>query len=858
MARVRRRQPVRYRSLLVIAVITMLLGVLATYFVGMAIGSRSFDEIERSIAIDNTERLQSAYDAEVERLAVMAGDWGMWDDTYDFMRRQQPDYVQTNLVEETLQNLGVNVIAFYAADGSLRHATYLDPNTGALGEPPAGIGTLGERMWPDDTTALLTTSSLVQDESGLMLCAVHPITTSDASAEPVGVLLFGRYVDDAFVASIAEYLKVSVSRVDPTDYPVESAAGDLHSVVTLDEDAIYGTRVFWDVDGQPALVLRLSMPRTIADRGEQALSSFAFALAVVGLVLLVVLLAALRQERRAYERQREAEDATRRAQNRYRALVEGMADAVLGLDAEGNLTFANPRACRLLRRSPDELESLRFRDVMAADSAAIVADDVLPFVGEVSTRDLTLVDAQGSPVAVEVSVAWFSVEPGAPQQMQWIMRDVSERKRFERELVHLATHDHLTGLFNRLRFEEELERRLSHTRRGEKPTVLLWLDLDNFKEVNDSLGHKAGDDLLVGLSLELSRRLRPDSVLARLGGDEFGVLIPDVDVSEVMAVASRLLDDIRAMEFLTEGGRVRLTPSIGVVLLPDHATTPEEALARADLAMYRAKGDGGNRVCVYEPDADWQEELRMRFDWAIAIESALREDRILVHWQPIIELETGMVDRYELLVRLTDEQGNVVPPGVFLPVAEQLGLIGAIDLYMVRRAVRLLAQYPPETGVRIDVNFSGRALSDPALPELIAQELSTRGVDPERLGIEITETVAVVDMVKARTFIESLKSIGVRVTLDDFGSGFSSFYYLRNLPIDALKIDGTFVRELTENRRDQHVVRSMVELAAGLNIDITAECVESQETLEMLRSFGVRFAQGFHMGRPTEAGGVEE
>lgn len=541
----------------------------------------------------------------------------------------------------------------------------------------------------------------------------------------------------------------------------------------------------------------------------------------------------------------------------YRSLVNSMSDAVFGVDAAGTVFFANPQAATLTGRPLEELLGVNFRALMTPDSAMHVAARMERDAGRASTWEVTLLDANRRPLPVEINVAWYSDERGGPPCMQWVVHDMTERRRFERELVHLATHDHLTGVFNRMRFEEELESRLANVGRLRRTAALMWIDLDNFKEVNDTYGHRAGDELLVNLASQLARRLRGGSILARLGGDEFGVLLPDVEVAEVPRLAQRVLDEVRSMELRAGGARVRVTPSIGVVVLPDQATTPEEALSRADIAMYHAKATGGNRCCLYRPDEDWSEELGRRLDWAATIASALAEDRVVVFWQPILDLATGEVDRHELLIRLLDEEGEVLAPGAFLPIAEQSGLVSAIDHYVVTRAVGLLAAMRAGDGTRVDVNLSGRAVSDPELPDMLAQALREHRVDASRLGIEITETAAIVDVVRSRAFIESLKSLGVRVSLDAVGSGFSSFYHLRNLPIDSLKIDGMFVRELPQSTCDQHVVRSIVELADGLGVSTTAACVESAETLELVRELGVRYAQGFHVGRPepvSEAG----
>jgi EAL domain-containing protein (putative c-di-GMP-specific phosphodiesterase class I) len=295
---------------------------------------------------------------------------------------------------------------------------------------------------------------------------------------------------------------------------------------------------------------------------------------------------------------------------------------------------------------------------------------------------------------------------------------------------------------------------------------------------------------------------------------------------------------------------------VGVVLFPDHGTNTEELLARADLAMYRAKEQGRNQYCLYRPDEDWQAELQSRFDWSLLIENALRNDRFLVYAQPVINLATGEIDRHELLIRMEAADGSVIPPGMFLTVAERTGQIAQIDQWMVRRAIDLISMRGGDgRPCCLDVNLSGRAFSDPGLLPLIESELMRTGIDPAQFGVEITETAAVSDMGKAREFIETLKRLGCRVALDDFGSGFSSFYYLRNLPIDCLKIDGSFIQNMYSNKQDQHVVRAIVELAAGFGISSTAEFVEDGKTLDLLREFGVTYAQGFHIAEPGPSWG---
>jgi diguanylate cyclase (GGDEF)-like protein/PAS domain S-box-containing protein len=430
-------------------------------------------------------------------------------------------------------------------------------------------------------------------------------------------------------------------------------------------------------------------------------------------------------------------------------------------------------------------------------------------------------------------------------------RDITERKRFEAQLAHLANHDPLTGLFNRRRFEEELERHLAQARRYGIPGALLWLDLDRFKEVNDSLGHRAGDELLVKLAGLLREQLREADTLARPGGDEFAILMSHTNAEQAQTAAARILEVVRHYPIVIGGHPVRITTSIGIVLFPEHSTTAEELLARADLAMYRAKAEGRDRFRVFTLDEDWQAQLESRVTWAKHIREALESELFLIYAQPILNLKNDQISRYELLLRMKNEESKIMLPGAFLIVTERLGLIYDIDRWMIRQAIQLIAQQRRAgRELCLEVNLSGKAFADSELLPLVERELSATGIDPAWLVPEITETAAVADLGQARRFIETLKELGCRFAIDDFGASFSSFYYLKHLPIDYLKIDGSFIRNLPHDPVDQHLVKAMVEVALALGIKTIAEHVEDEETVRMLREYGVDYAQGYQIGRP--------
>jgi diguanylate cyclase (GGDEF)-like protein/PAS domain S-box-containing protein len=435
--------------------------------------------------------------------------------------------------------------------------------------------------------------------------------------------------------------------------------------------------------------------------------------------------------------------------------------------------------------------------------------------------------------------------------------DVSDQKRFENQLSHLAHHDPLTGLINRRRFEQELRLVLAQTRRYGFGGVVLWCDIDQFKHINDTLGHSAGDELLVRVAAGLRHQVGEAGVVARLGGDEFAILLPQAVAEEALHLSRRLLEGVQGNPVVLRGRPIRPTASIGIVLFPSHGTTSQELLARADLAMYQAKRDGRNRAVLYTADQDWQGQISAELASAERLREALENDDFQVYLQPILEIERHRVTRFELLLRLRTDDGAVLSPDAFLPVAERFGILRDIDRWAVAQAIMLIArEQRAGNRIQLDVNLSAGALSDPQLQPWIQSQLASHGVSPSCLALEITESAAVTDLPLARKFIEALRQLGCQFAVDDFGVGFSSFHYLKHLPVDLLKIDGSFIQNLPHDPVNQNLVRAMVEMARGLGVRTVAEYVLDGETLDWLHQHGVDFAQGYRIGMPRPAADV--
>jgi len=537
-----------------------------------------------------------------------------------------------------------------------------------------------------------------------------------------------------------------------------------------------------------------------------------------------------------------------------RSTLESTADGILVVDADGKVAHANGRFARMWH-IPRELLEMRDDERLLA-YVIDQLEDADAFVGKVrelyQSPDESFDALRFKDGRVFERYSRPLMSDGRIEGRVWSFRDVSERKRFEDQLVDLANHDPLTGLFNRRRFNEEIERQLSSARRYNVPGALLFLDLDQFKDVNDSRGHRAGDELLIELARLLRERLRDADIVARLGGDEFAILLPHTNALQASIVATAILEAIRGHTFKIVGSPVGITASIGVALFPDQAGTAGELLSCADLAMYEAKEQGRNRVSVFAQALDWQARIESRIGWQQRIREALEQDRFVLHAQPILDLTTGSVSQYELLIRAAEVDGELILPGVFLGVAERSGLIQDIDRWVVRKAIAMIAERQAAgERLRLEVNLSGKAFADPDLSSVIQKEIARTGVDPSCLVLEVTETAAIANLDEAQRFVETLRMAGCSFALDDFGVGFSSFAHLKYLPVDYLKIDGSFIRDLPRSTVDQHLVRAIVGVARSLGKKTIAEFVEDAETLALLREFGVDFAQGFFVGRPA-------
>ena len=543
-----------------------------------------------------------------------------------------------------------------------------------------------------------------------------------------------------------------------------------------------------------------------------------------------------------------------------RVTLQSIGDAVITTDAAGRVTWLNPVAERMTGWHEADAAGVPVTEVFRVVNGSTrreaenpVAACLLRDAMRSPAEQTVLISRDGCEFGIEDSAAPIRNARGEVLGVVLVFHDVTEQRRLSGEMNHRATHDALTGLVNRAEFESRLLRILNQSHGVGTQNTLLFIDLDQFKMVNDSCGHSVGDQLLQQVAKLLTAAVRTGDTVARLGGDEFAVVLAHCATDQAQRVAQQICDHLEDYRFSHEERRFRIGASIGLVPLDHRWAAPSAAMQAADTACYAAKDAGRNRVHTW---LDTDQSLRARnreIEWAASIEEALDKNQFVLYAQRIESLTAdGGGLRAEVLIRLQRENGELVPPGAFLPAAERFHLATRVDRWVLQQVLDTLAVLPDVTRVEmLCVNLSGQSVGDRAFHRHAIAALRAAGSSLcSRLCLEITETAAVTNMADAAVFIDQARSLGVRVALDDFGAGASSFGYLKTLKVDLLKIDGQFIRNLIEDQLDDAAVRCFVDVARVVGVRTVAEFVDRTAVLDQVRKLGIDFAQGFLLHRP--------
>ena len=556
----------------------------------------------------------------------------------------------------------------------------------------------------------------------------------------------------------------------------------------------------------------------------------------------------------------QSEHALHEEKERAEVTLHSIGDAVITTDVGGMVVYMNPVAEKLTghdlasaRRKPIE----KIYHVVDEPTGSPLANPVRLCLAENSIISgmarAQLISGQGGIYSIEETASPIRDRDGQTIGAVLVVRDVTATREISRRLEYQATHDTLTGLANRRQFERYIEQAIKEVATDGRMHAMCYMDLDQFKVVNDTCGHYAGDRLLVELGKLIKGKTREKDIVGRLGGDEFGLLLHDVNLDQAAFYAAEVRNSIRDYRYVVDGHAFEVGVSIGIVAIRPETGTLADVFTAADVACYVAKDKGRNEIHVSHMNDVEQAKRQLEMQWSARIPPALKEDRFVLYHQKILPLteDDALSPRCELLIRMLEDDGSLIPPGKLIPAAERFRQMPDIDRWVIHNALKLIGQVGSNSGMAsFAINLSGQSLSQPDLLDFVKREILRSGVRPQQLTFEITETAAIQNISHAGQFMSELKRMGCQFSLDDFGSGLSSFGYLKTLPVDYLKIDGSFVRNMLRDHHDHSIVVAITQIAKTLGIHCVAEFVGDHDTMIALKEIGVDYGQGFYLHRP--------
>lgn len=830
--------------------------------------SNSFASLEQGQGERGMEQALKAVEADLNQLAISAHDYAFWDNAYDFAATRDPAFIRSNITVETLGNLRVDIVWMIDAKGQ-EILSFQRPTGSEVQELAPADSVVIQAMRPrvaslaahPETSGL---GRLLQTSHGLLAVAASPISPTSGRGPTRGILVFARFLNQATVGRAQ-----STSQLPLRLYIGSSAGAKLPGpamalwsnrrgqpdrvLVPTSDSVLSGFALLRDVDGQPVAILGTDIQRHLSAFGRQTgrslVAIFSGVIAVFAAIVsgLLLYLDKIGRARAASER-------------RYRAVITQAQDTMLLVDTlNRRILEANPAATltlgflahELMEMDIDELFYACDGDVLKPVHAAIHAASRMDRILLVRCKNKDFID-------VEVTASPLMVDDR--EVTSFVLRNVSARKRAERQLVHnqdqlayLAHHDTLTGLLNRLGLERRLPDVLKlATERGHS-AALFFIDLDHFKKINDLRGHACGDKLLRVAAERLRKSLSADDLVVRMGGDEFVVIASGLrEPAHAASIAARINTEL-AVPFEVDAQHFKVTSSIGVSVYPKDGADYDVLLKNADIALYESKEAGRDTYTLFTQEMTNRVTERLAFE--VELREAILLGQLYIDYQPLIDPKTQQVASLEALIRWNHPVRGRVSPAQFIPIAERTGQICEIGDFVIREVCRQIGEWE-RAGARpvpVAINVSTKQLEQRAIVEVVKSAVRVAQISPALLRVEITESVFMDSSDLRIQHLNELRELGIQVSVDDFGTGFSNLAYLKHLPVDCLKIDRAFVRDIHAGSADEAIVKAIIGMARSLGMSTVAEGVETQEQARRLCDLGATYMQGFYYSPPVAA-----
>ena len=888
----------------------MLALILGIYALSSNLLLKSYTQLEKRESERNAERIVDAIQGQVEDMHVAAMDWSNWDEAYRFVADKNQQFIDDNLATMTLK---LDMMLFLDLDGKTVHARPVDRTPGVKA-PTAdqvrsalGLGS-GNSKWDKDRQQ----KGLAFINGRLTLISARPIVPSENNKPSRGWMVWALYFDDAATASLAKrtHLSFGVSALGDSTMPTDaqrvvptllSGSGTLTMPISDEKVAGYG--LLTDLAGKSAGLVRVVEPRLIYAQGlssaRQLIGCMVLAALFFGLVSIWVLdrfalsrifalntqVAQLSEQRLWTEHinlpgkdelsqlasnidemvtnlrkgREELTDNNERLQDTVSKLasansvLEHAVEGIARMNADGKIIATNVSFAENLGYKRGELCEKSWESIVhGADQEQFFdALEVVRVSGK-ETVEVQAVRNDRSLFHAEISIV-RSDRPGVKSEgFHMFMKDITERKWLETRVEHQAFHDALTGLPNRAKFLDRLEHAIPRAKRRENGVAVIFMDLDNFKIINDSLGHQTGDELLIQIAGRLQQFVREEDTIARLGGDEFTVLLQDLhSVDEAIEVTERIVKGLLEPIKLSQGETVAMA-SIGIAYSEKGQDSAESLLRDADTAMYAAKARGKSGYAVFDQSMNALVVERMELENGLRM--AMDQGELMLDYQPIVSLTSGDITGIEALLRWDHPTKGRISPDKFIPVAEDSGLIVPIGAWVLREAclshLALIKRLPKCRDLTLSVNLSGRQLQRADIVPQIAAIIAETGFDPSLLKLEVTESVLIRDEVESVGKLHELKTLGIKIAIDDFGTGYSSLSTLNSYPVDVVKIDRAFISRMGQEEEVDAIVGAIVLLSRVMHLEVTAEGLETREQVQYLQAFGCDSAQGFYFSKP--------